>query len=86
MNLEKIKKQWDDYNDEFDNNDFMDIDTHTSMALKVGGLIEEIERLRKIIRQNSLPLNPCGVCGKEERNPGLDVCGECYHKQIWENH
>lgn len=46
---------------------------------------QEIERLTRIIEENSLPLHPCGVCGKEERNPGLDVCGECYHKQIWGN-
>lgn len=28
----------------------------------------------------------CVDCGKEERNPGLDVCGPCYHKRIWGEH
>lgn len=27
----------------------------------------------------------CIDCGKEERNPGLDVCGPCYHKRILGN-
>lgn len=25
----------------------------------------------------------CLECRSEERNPGLDVCGSCYHKRIW---
>lgn len=25
----------------------------------------------------------CMDCNNEERNPGLDVCGGCYHKRIW---
>ena len=45
-------------------------------------LHEEIRRLTQIIERNSLPLYPCIDCGKEEQNPGLDVCGECYHKRI----
>jgi len=45
MDLNKIKKQWNDYNEEFDNSEYMDIDTHTSMALKVGELINRIEQL-----------------------------------------
>lgn len=48
MNLEKIKRQWEEYNEEFDSGDYMDIDTHTSMALQVGGLIKEIEKLQSI--------------------------------------
>lgn len=43
---------------------------------------EEIERLTSIIESNKLPLHPCEDCNKEERNPGLSVCGECYHKRI----
>jgi hypothetical protein len=39
----------------------------------------EVERLRV---ENQLSLNTCSVCGKEERNPGLDVCGYCYSEQI----
>lgn len=45
MDLDKIKKQWEEYNEEFDNSDYMDIDTHTSMAMQVGVLLNEIERL-----------------------------------------
>lgn len=51
MDLEKIKKQWDEYNEEFDSSDYMDIDTHTSMSLRVGDLIHEIERQQKEIEQ-----------------------------------
>lgn len=79
MDLDKMKKQWEEYNEEFDNSDHIDIDTHTSMAMKVGPLISEIERLTQIIKNNNLPLNPCVDCGIEERNPGLSVCGDCYH-------
>ena len=46
---------------------------------------EEIERLKEIIENNNLPLNPCDDCGKEERNPGLSVCGPCYHERITGN-
>lgn len=47
---------------------------------------KEINRLSDIIKQNNLSLHPCCECGKEERNPGLNVCGECYHKQITDEH
>lgn len=47
MDLPKVKKQWEEYNKEFDSSEFMDIDTHTSMALKVGVLISYIEELEK---------------------------------------
>lgn len=47
---------------------------------------EEIERLTEIIENNNLPLNPCEDCGKEEKNPGLDVCGSCYHQRIMGEH
>lgn len=49
MNLDKIKKQWEEYNEEFANEEIMDIDTHTSMALKVGELITEIDKLGRIV-------------------------------------
>jgi len=49
MNLDKIKKQWEEYNEEFDNSDYMDIDTHTSMAMQVGVLLNEIERLHEYL-------------------------------------
>lgn len=28
-------------------------------------------------------VNVCEDCGEEEANPGLNVCGPCYHKRIW---
>lgn len=27
----------------------------------------------------------CLNCRNAEKNPGLDVCGACYHEQIWGN-
>ena len=47
MDLEKVKKQWKEYNDVFENSDFMDIEFHISMADKVGALISTAERLQK---------------------------------------
>lgn len=43
----KIKQQWEEYNEEFDSSDYMDIETHTSMALKVGYLLDIINSLQK---------------------------------------
>lgn len=83
--LEKIEQQWKDYNKEYDSSEFMDIETHTSMAMQVGVLIKEVKRLTNILEENNLPLHPCADCGKEERNPGLSVCGSCYHERIWGN-
>lgn len=51
MNMDKIKKQWYEYNEEFDNSEYMDIDTHTSMAMQVGRLISEVEKQQKIIEE-----------------------------------
>ena len=48
MNLEHIKKQWKSYNDEFDNSDYMDVETHVSMAMRVGELLDSAEQLEKI--------------------------------------
>lgn len=63
MNLDKIKKQWDYYCKETDENDFVDVDLHYSMAMEVGGLIREAERLRdelknsvKIIHKGKMPV------------------------------
>lgn len=25
----------------------------------------------------------CLNCRREEKSPGLDVCGTCYHRRIW---
>lgn len=47
MDLEKIEKQWNDYNEEFENSDYMDIDKHTSMAMQVGPLISEVKQLKQ---------------------------------------
>ena len=51
MNLDKIKKQWDYYCKETDENDFVDVDLHYSMAMEVGALIREIERLQDELNQ-----------------------------------
>lgn len=81
MDLNKFKKRWVSYNIKFSKKD-LEIEEHISMASKVGLLIEEIERLNKIIKESNFTLNPCSKCGKEEANPGLSVCGNCYHKEI----
>lgn len=62
-----------------DDNDIVDILEVLQFAEK------EIKRLEQIIKNNSLPLNPCDDCGQEEANPGLSVCGACYHKRITGN-
>ncbi|WPK12271.1 hypothetical protein R6U77_00870 [Lysinibacillus louembei] len=46
MNLEAIKKHWEEYLNEFNNTDFMDIETHTDMAFQAPKLIVEVERLQ----------------------------------------
>lgn len=51
MNIEKLKKQWEEYTEDFTNSEYMDIDRHTSMAWEVGGLIQEIERLNGLVNQ-----------------------------------
>ncbi|WP_456364132.1 hypothetical protein [Priestia aryabhattai] len=45
MDISKVKQQWKRYNIEFENSNYMDVDKHTSMALKVGSLIKEIDKL-----------------------------------------
>ena len=64
MDLVKIKKQWEAYNEEFNNSEYMDIDTHTSMAMQVGILIKEIERYEDAIESRSV----CDKCNSEIRN------------------
>lgn len=66
MNLDKIKKQWNEYNEEFDSSDYMDIDTHTSMALRVGELIHEIEKQKEeiaVLQDRVEFLNCLEACG-----------------------
>lgn len=45
--LEMIKKQWNEYETEIGDSDYMDIDTHTNMAFKVPTLISEVEKNNK---------------------------------------
>lgn len=100
LDTKRLRKQWSEYRGRFNaeyrkfykkdygqavNETDSDIDHHAAMAMQVGDLIREIERLSDIIQENNLPLNPCVDCRKEEANPGLDRCGECYHKRIWES-
>lgn len=47
MNLDKIKKEFDFYCKETEENDFVDIDLHFSMAMRVGELIREVEHWKK---------------------------------------
>lgn len=51
LNIEEIEKEFEDYNEEFDNSDFMDIDTHTSMAMQVGPLIDRIKELEAVLHK-----------------------------------
>ncbi|MGF9891717.1 hypothetical protein ABEX78_23945 [Priestia megaterium] len=51
MEISRIKRQWNTYINEFENSDFMDIEKHTSMALKVGSLIQEIEKLNNSLHK-----------------------------------
>jgi hypothetical protein len=50
MDISKLKKQWNKYNDEFDNTEEMDIEKHINMAYKVGFLINEIDALNNKIK------------------------------------
>ncbi|MED1607769.1 hypothetical protein P4U90_20830 [Cytobacillus kochii] len=49
MNLEKIKKDWDYYCKETEENEIVDIDLHYSMAMEVGVLINKIEQQQQEI-------------------------------------
>ncbi|QJX80932.1 hypothetical protein [Priestia megaterium] len=51
MEISKIKRQWNTYINDFENSDYMDIEKHTSMALKVGSLIQEIEKLNNSLHK-----------------------------------
>ena len=51
LDLEKLKVQWNKYETEFCNEEYMDIDQHTDMAFKVPMLIREVEKLK---RENNL--------------------------------
>lgn len=53
---------------------------------------QRIMNLRSYVNQLSLVepkpaglVRLCTDCGQEEANPGLDCCGQCYHKRIWGN-
>ncbi|MFJ3388871.1 hypothetical protein [Lysinibacillus sp. NPDC086135] len=43
--LEIIKKQWNEYETEFGESDYMDIDTHTSMAFNVPILLNKLDKI-----------------------------------------
>ncbi|MCY7865966.1 hypothetical protein P8918_12925 [Bacillus spizizenii] len=51
MNLGKIEKQWEIYNDEFANSKYMGVDKHSAMAMQVGGLIAEIKKCKKALEE-----------------------------------
>lgn len=47
--LKELMDKWHDYELEFYESDYMDIDKHTSMAHKVPKLIGEIRNLRNVL-------------------------------------
>ena len=49
--LEIIKKQWNEYETEFAESDYMDIDTHTSMAFNVPKLLNKLDKIHKDLIQ-----------------------------------
>ncbi|MCL1696381.1 hypothetical protein [Lysinibacillus sp. BPa_S21] len=49
--LEIIKKQWNEYETEFAKSDYIDIDTHTSMAFKVPMLLNKLDKIHKDLLQ-----------------------------------
>lgn len=46
LDLEKLKEKWCKYEIQFENEEYMDVDSHTDMAFKVPVLIREIEKLK----------------------------------------
>ncbi|MCA1029382.1 hypothetical protein LCM23_25555 [Cytobacillus kochii] len=57
MNLEKIKKDWNYYCKETEENEIVDIDLHYSMAMEVGVLINKIEQQQKEIEETKQVAN-----------------------------
>lgn len=51
MDLEKVKKDWDYYCKETEENEIVDVDLHFSMAMEVGGLINKIEQQQQEIER-----------------------------------
>ncbi|MEQ6355139.1 hypothetical protein ABNX05_10970 [Lysinibacillus sp. M3] len=49
--LEIIKKQWNEYETEFGESDYMDIDKHTSMAFNVPVLLNKLDKIHKDLIQ-----------------------------------
>lgn len=48
--------------------------------------VEQLHAYVRNLREKEPELvieKPCWDCGQEEANPGLDVCGSCYHKRIF---
>jgi hypothetical protein len=51
MSFDLLKKQFDDYCNEFADTEEMDIEKHIKMAFKVGELLRENERLERCLTQ-----------------------------------
>lgn len=45
IDIKHIEKQWEEYEEEFANTDYMDIEQHTSMAFNVPILLKRIKSL-----------------------------------------
>lgn len=82
MDLEKVQKQWEEYQDEFNTMEIMDIETHTGMALQVGGLLKEIQRLESALDAKYPSSSLCWRCGKRAKALGRIECEVCHNKQI----
>lgn len=82
MDLEKVQQQWEDYREEFNTTGNMDIKTHTRMAFRVGGLLQEIKRLQDALEAKHSPPKLCWRCGRRAKELGRIVCEECYRKQF----
>lgn len=80
--MNEAERQWR----EKDNNGALTVGPCAAFVDEHGNyhdLLDKIEKMEQRLKENHLPVDPCWQCGKEEKNPGLNVCGTCYHKQIW---
>ncbi|MNP01711.1 hypothetical protein D3C76_935360 [compost metagenome] len=59
-------------------------DVPYDLERRIGQLRSYVNNL-KVTEPEAQFEKPCWDCGQEEANPGLDVCGSCYHKRIWGN-
>lgn len=68
LDLEKIKKDWDYYCKETEENEIVDVDLHYSMAMEVGWLINKVEKQQQEIEQYKDLLNKCDLVIKTKKH------------------